>query len=90
MPNRVCLQETTWESERLYDFVIVASQLLRMGSTFGALQASQPYVDGPKDQKAQPSDSHVLLRPQDLRAMGPLPEEDTSVIDESIGCTNRT
>ena len=36
----VCLQQTARESKRLYDFVVVASQLLRMGLTLGALQAS--------------------------------------------------
>ena len=45
-PNRICLQETSRETLRLYDFVVVTSQLLRMGATFGALQASQPYVGG--------------------------------------------
>ena len=36
----VRLQKTTRESERLYDLVEIASQLLRRGATFGALQAS--------------------------------------------------
>ena len=88
-PNRVRLQETTRETKRLYDFVLVASQLLRMGATFGALQASQPYVGGLEDQKAQPSDGHVQLKPRDLTAKGLLPEEDASEKDKSVGCTNR-
>src|ERR1700753_3532551 len=79
--NRVRLQQTARESERLYDFVVVASQLLHMGATFGALQASQPYVSGLEDQKAQPSDGHVLQRLRDSMAMGPLLEEDASAID---------
>ena len=89
MADCVRLQQTARESERLYDLVIVASQLLRMGVTFSVLQASQPYADGQEDQKAQPSDGHILLKPQDLKATGPLPEEDASAIDRSIGCTNR-
>ena len=89
MADRVRLEQTGRETLRLYDFVVVASQLLRRGATFGALQASQPYVGGLEDQKAQPSDGHVLLRPQDLKATGPLPEEDASIKDKSIGCTNR-
>ena len=76
-------------SERLYDFVLVASQLLRMGATFGALKASQPFDDERGDQKAQPSDGHVLQKPLDSRAMGPLPEEDASKKDKSEGSTNR-
>ena len=38
--DRIRLQKDTRESLRLYDFVLVASQLLRRGATFGALQAS--------------------------------------------------
>ena len=87
--NRICLQQTARELERLYDFVVVASQPLRMGLTFGALKASQPYVDGLGDQKAQPSDDHVLLRPPDLKATELLPEEAASTMDKSIGFTNR-
>ena len=64
-PNRVRFQETAREMLRLYDFVVVASQLLRRGATLGALQASQPYADGLKDQKAQPSDGHILRKPLD-------------------------
>ena len=64
---------------RLYDFVVVASQLLRRGATFGALQAFQPCVGELEDQKARPSDDHVLLRPLDSTAKGPLPEEDASI-----------
>ena len=79
MPDRVRLQETGRESQRLYDFVVVASQLCCRGSTFGALQASQPSVDEQEDQRAQPSDDHVLLRPLDSKATGPLPEEDASI-----------
>ena len=81
--NCVRLQQTARESERLYDFVVVALQLLCMGATFGTLQASQPFVDGQEDQKAQPSDGHVRLRPLDLTATGPLPEEDASEKDKS-------
>ena len=87
-PNRVCLQETARETKRLYDFVVVASQLLRMGTTFGALKASQPSVDELEDRKAQPSDDYVLLRLPDSMATGPHPEEGASAIDKSIGCTN--
>ena len=78
MTNHVCLQQKARETLRLYDFVVVASQLLRRGSTFGALQASQPFADAQEDQKAQPSDGHVLLTPLDLMATGLLPEEDAS------------
>ena len=35
--NGVRLQQTAQESLRLYDLILVASQLLRMGATFGAL-----------------------------------------------------
>ena len=87
--NCVRLQQTARESERLYDFVVVASQLLRRGATFGALKAFQPCAGEQEDQKAQPSDGHILLKPPDLKATGPLPEEDASVKDKSIGCTNR-
>ena len=87
--NDVRLQQTARESLRLYDLVEIASQLLRRGATFGALQASQPYVGGLEDQKAQPSDGHVLQKPLDLKATGPLLEEDASKKDKSIGCTNR-
>ena len=75
----VRLQQTTRETERLYDFVVVASQLLRRGLTFGVLRAFQPCADGPRDQKAQPSDNHVLLKPLDSKAMGPLLEEGASI-----------
>ena len=68
---------------RLYDLVVVTSQLLRMGSTFGALRTSLPYADGLKDQKAQPSDDHILRRPLDSKATGPLPEEAASKMNES-------
>ena len=87
--NGVRLQQTARESLRLYDLVLVASQLLRRGVTFSALQASQPYTDELEDQKAQPSDGHVLQKPQDSKATGPLLEEDASIKDKSIGCTNR-
>ena len=87
--NDVCLQQTARESERLYDLVVVASQFLRRGATFGALQASQPCADELEDQRVLPSGDHVLLKPLDLTAMGPLPEEDASIKDKSIGCTNR-
>ena len=87
--DHVRLQQTTWEMERLYDLVVVASQLLRMGVTFSALQASQPCDNGLEDRRAQPSDNHVLLRPPNSKATGLLPEEGTSAIDRSIGCTNR-
>ena len=86
--DRIRLQQTTWESLRLYDFVVVASQPLRRGVTFGALQASQPYVDELEDQKAPPSDDHVLPKHLDWTAREPLPEEDATIKDKSIGCTN--
>ena len=38
--NRVRFEKTARETLRLYDFIIVASQLLRMGATLGVLQAS--------------------------------------------------
>ena len=38
--DRVRLQQTARESERLYDLIVIASQLLCMGATLGALQAS--------------------------------------------------
>ena len=87
--DRICLQKAAQESLRLYDFIVVASQLLRMGATFCALQASQPCADELRDQKAQPSDGHVLQKSPGSTAMGPLPEEDASKKDKSIGCTNR-
>ena len=87
--DRVRLQQATRETLRLYDFVVVASQLLRMGSTFSALQFSQPSVDELRDQKAQPSGDHVLLKSLDSPARELLPEEDTAIKDKSIGCTNR-
>ena len=40
MSDRVCFQKAAQESLRLYDFVVIASQLLHMGATLGALQAS--------------------------------------------------
>ena len=89
MSDRVRLQQTARESERLYNLVVVASQLLHMGATFGALQAFQPYVDELGDQKAQPSDSHVQRKPPDSTAKGLLPEEDATAMDKSVGCTNR-
>ena len=76
--NHVRLQQAARESLRLYDFIVVASQLLRRGTAFGALKASQPYVGGHRDQKAPPSDGHILLKPLDSKAEGPLPEEDAS------------
>ena len=82
-PNCVCLQETAWESKRLYDFIVVASQLLRMGATLGALQASQPSADEPKKTRGQPSDSHVLRTLLDYWEAGPLPEGDASIMNES-------
>ena len=66
--------------ERLYDFIVVTLQLLCMGLTFCALQASQPYIDEPEDQKAQPSDNNVQRRPLDLKATGPLPGEAASAM----------
>ena len=39
-PNSIRLQKATWELLRPYDFVVVASQLLCMGATLSALQAS--------------------------------------------------
>ena len=87
--DRVRFQKTAREMLRLYDFVVVASQLLRRGVTFGALRASQPCVDEREDQKAQPSDDHVLLKPPGLMATEPLPGEAASRKDKSIGCTNR-
>ena len=77
--NGVCLQQTARESERLYDLIVVTSQSLRRGTTFGALKASQPSADELRDQKARPSDDHVLLKPLDSMAKGPLPEEDASI-----------
>ena len=85
----VRLEKATRETLRLYDFVVVTLQLLCMGSTFGALQASQPCANELKDQKARPSDDHVLQRPPDSKATGPLPEEDASIKDKSVGFTNR-
>ena len=88
-PDRVRLQKTARETLRLYDFIVVASQLLRMGSTFGALQAFQPYTYGREDLRAQPSDDHVLPKPLDSKARELLLEEDAARKDKSIGCTNR-
>ena len=72
-------EKTGRETLRLYDFVVVASQLLRRGATFGALRAFQPYAYGREDQKAQPSDDHVQLKLPGLTAMGLLPEEDAAI-----------
>ena len=41
-------------------------------------------VGGLQDQKAQPSDDHVLQKPPNSKAMGPLSEEDASKTDESV------
>ena len=89
MTNGVRLQQNARESERLYDFIVVALQLLRRGATFGPLQAFQPSADELEDQKAPPSDDHVPQKPRDWMATGLLPEEDASIKDKSIGCTNR-
>ena len=87
-PNSVRLQQTARESQRLYNFIVVASQLLHRGSTFGVLQFSQPSVDELRDWRAQPSDDHILLKPLDSLAREPLLEEDAAIKDKSIGCTN--
>ena len=82
--NSIHLQKAAQESLRLYDFINLTSQFLHMGSTFGALQASQPSADGQKEMRARPSDDHVRLRPPNLKAMGFLLEEVASKMDKSV------
>ena len=84
MLNSICLQKAARELERLYDFVIVTLQPLCMGSTFGALLTSQPFADGQKEMRALPSDGHVQQKPPDLKEVGPLLEEVTSIMDKSV------
>ena len=88
-PNRVRLQQTTWELERLYDFIVFAYQLLCMGLTFGALQAFQPSACKLKEMRAQPSDGHVLLKSPDLWEEELLLGEVTSKMDKSISFAKR-
>ena len=84
MPNCVCLQKATQESKRLYDFVVVTSQPLRMGLTFSALQASQPSSYGPEETREPPSDDHVLLKLLGYSEAEPLQEGVASKMNESV------
>ena len=82
-PNHVRLQQAARESKRLYDFVVIASQPLCMGSTFGTLQASQPSSCGPEETRESLSVGHVPQKLQDSREAEPLREGVASKMDKS-------
>ena len=64
--------------ERWYNLVIFADEIHRMGSTFGALKASQPSIYESEEMRGQPSD-HILLKPPDCWEEELLPEEAVAI-----------
>ena len=67
--------------------VVVAGTIGPAGATFvDPFEGS--FVSNPSFMKMAIG-GHVLQKPQDSKVVGPLPEEDASIKDKSIGCTNR-